>query len=245
MSHSFLPMPTTVTTLENVSGNYAFDYPQNGKIRIGASDGSVMVMTALPPDQVQIEIDVEGDGTFESNDIMYWTDLAREPARVGTSSRGHPSTDAEALLERAVRAARERPLDEALEAFRTAEGAFRDAHRPEGAVRVWIEEARALAGASSAAHVRRAHALLDDAEEALTRSPSPALRASLDHARGYAWLRSGQPGRALTRSCARRPRSARRTTGRARPACSTRSASCSSAAATASGPRCSSHVRSR
>lgn len=64
-----------VETLEAVRTNAFADNPISGVLRIvGASDGSITV-TALDETSVQLDVDVDGDGTIDATIVTTWDEL--------------------------------------------------------------------------------------------------------------------------------------------------------------------------
>lgn len=50
-------------------------YPYVGELRITGAGNSVIVLIALGPDRVRLEIDVDGDGAFDGDAEMTWDEL--------------------------------------------------------------------------------------------------------------------------------------------------------------------------
>jgi len=63
---------TTLTPLTTASGS---DYPATGVIKVVGASGSTVLATVLDNTQVQLQLDANGDGTYESSTVVAWATL--------------------------------------------------------------------------------------------------------------------------------------------------------------------------
>lgn len=64
-----LSTPTTLVQL------YADDYPSSGVLQVAGAGGSVLRLQALNNTQALVSVDAQGDGSFETNKTVNWSDL--------------------------------------------------------------------------------------------------------------------------------------------------------------------------
>lgn len=65
----------TVATQVPLITNMSDTYPNNGVIKITGSSGSTVLATVLSNTQVQLQIDANGDGTYEGSSTVAWSTL--------------------------------------------------------------------------------------------------------------------------------------------------------------------------
>jgi len=65
----------TVTTLTPLTTTDTSDYPATGVIKIVGASGSTVLATVLDDTQVQLQLDANGDGTYESSTVVAWATL--------------------------------------------------------------------------------------------------------------------------------------------------------------------------
>lgn len=65
----------TVATPTPLFEGAADAFPSSGVLRITGISGSTLVVTALNSSQAQLQLDANGDGTFESTSTVAWTSL--------------------------------------------------------------------------------------------------------------------------------------------------------------------------
>jgi len=64
-----------VTTLQPVAQLATDLHPSSGQIRVSGAAGSQLLVTALNSTQVRLELDANGDGTYETAAVVVWNSL--------------------------------------------------------------------------------------------------------------------------------------------------------------------------
>jgi len=75
VTSSLLGGPVTIATPVALSGPGADAYPSTGQMLITGASGSKVRLTVLDNTQVKLELDADGDGTFESSSTVAWSTL--------------------------------------------------------------------------------------------------------------------------------------------------------------------------
>lgn len=65
----------TVSTLTPITQAAADSHPSAGQLRVGGTAGSQLRITVLDATQVRLELDVAGDGTYETTTVVPWSSL--------------------------------------------------------------------------------------------------------------------------------------------------------------------------
>jgi hypothetical protein len=65
----------TVATTQPVVTRYTDDFPYAGTIHITGANNSALLITVLDNTQVQLQVDANGDGTYESSSAVGWETL--------------------------------------------------------------------------------------------------------------------------------------------------------------------------
>jgi hypothetical protein len=65
----------TVATPVALSQGFGDAYPSSGQVRITGASGSTLLVTALSATQVQLQLDANGDGTYETTSTVAWATL--------------------------------------------------------------------------------------------------------------------------------------------------------------------------
>ena len=65
----------TLATPVAFSQGFTDTYPSSGQLRITGASGSTLLVTALSATQVQLQLDANGDGSYESTSTVPWTTL--------------------------------------------------------------------------------------------------------------------------------------------------------------------------
>ena len=65
----------TVSTLQPVVTTSASAYPTSGKLRVTASGGGVLLLTVANATQVELQLDADGNGSYEGDSFVAWTTL--------------------------------------------------------------------------------------------------------------------------------------------------------------------------
>ena len=68
----------TVSTVSELAGDYYQDGPSSGVLRVAASNGSQLLMTAISPTIVQLDVDANGDGAYEKTEQLRWDALSAQ-----------------------------------------------------------------------------------------------------------------------------------------------------------------------
>ena len=75
LSSSKLAGSLTLTTVQPVVQHATDAYPSSGQVRAVGANGSALLMTVLNTTQVQLQLDADGNGSYEASSTANWSTL--------------------------------------------------------------------------------------------------------------------------------------------------------------------------
>jgi hypothetical protein len=65
----------TVSTLQPIRQLATDPFPSSGQVLVTGANNSRLRITVISNTQVRLELDADGDGTFESNNVVTWSSI--------------------------------------------------------------------------------------------------------------------------------------------------------------------------